>query len=39
MTEAQRLAISLPAIGLHVYQTDGTEGVYVKKASGWVLAY
>lgn len=37
MTEAQRLAISSPAIGLLVYQTDGTEGVYVNKSGGWVL--
>jgi hypothetical protein len=36
MTEAQRNAISSPTIGLMVYQTDGSDGVYVYKASGWV---
>ncbi len=39
MTQAQRIAIASPAIGLHVYQTDGTEGVYVNKSTGWVFAY
>lgn len=37
MTQTQRLAISSPATGLMVYQTDGTVGWYGKKASGWVL--
>lgn len=36
MTQAQRLAISSPAIGLQVYQTDGTEGMYINKSGGWV---
>lgn len=36
MTQAQREAISLPATGLMVYQTDGTEGLYIKKSTGWV---
>ncbi len=36
MTEAQRNAISSPTIGLMVYQTNGSDGVYVYKASGWV---
>jgi hypothetical protein len=36
MTEAQRTSISSPALGLMVYQTDGSDGVYVYKASGWV---
>jgi phosphopantothenoylcysteine synthetase/decarboxylase len=39
MTQAQRTAIVSPAAGLHVYQTDGTEGVYVYKSSGWAFAY
>ena len=39
MTQAQRLAISSPAIGLHVYQTDGVEGMYVNKSTGWVFVY
>ena len=28
MTEAQRIAIALPAMGLMVFQTDGTKGFY-----------
>ena len=39
MTSAQRTDISSPANGTHVYQTDGIEGVYVKKSTGWVFAY
>ena len=38
MTQAQRTALTAP-VGTHVYQTDGTEGVYVKKSTGWVFAY
>jgi len=34
-TSAQRTAISLPATGLFGYQTDATEGLYAKYASGW----
>ena len=36
MTEAQRGLINAPATGLMVYQTDGDEGVYIKKSFGWV---
>jgi len=36
MTEAQRLAITSPATGLLVYQTNGDEGYYVYKSFGWV---
>jgi hypothetical protein len=35
MTETQRLAIASPAVGLMVYQTDATEGVYVNTSIGW----
>ena len=36
MTEAQRLAIASPAIGLHVYQIDGEEaGIYIFKNGNW----
>ena len=36
MTAAQRAAISTPPIGLVVYQTDGTEGLYIyTNANGW----
>ena len=36
MSEAQRTGINSPATGLMVYQTDGDEGVYIKKSFGWV---
>jgi len=39
MTQVQRTAITSPATGLIVYQTDGTEGVYVYKSGGWVFAF
>lgn len=39
MTQAQRTAITSPPVGGHVYQTDGTEGVYVYKSTGWQFAY
>ena len=36
MIEDQRIAISNPATGLMVYQTDNDEGVYIFKSFGWV---
>ena len=36
MTAAQRTAIVSPAVGLMVYQTDGTAGVYVYDGSNWL---
>jgi hypothetical protein len=35
MTAAQRTAISSPATGLIVYQTDGVEGLWVKTSTVW----
>ena len=37
MTSTQRTAISSPAVGLIVYQTDATEGTYEYTSSGWRL--
>ena len=37
MTNAQRTAISTPAVGLMVYCTDATEGLYVYKSTGWTF--
>ena len=36
MTSAQRSAISNPANGLMVYQTDGTSGLYFYTGGAWV---
>lgn len=35
MTRSQRVAISTPATGLMVYQTDGVENYYVNTSGGW----
>lgn len=35
MTAVQRVAIPAPQVGLLVYQTDGTEGLYEYTSSGW----
>jgi hypothetical protein len=37
MTNAQRLLISTPAVGLMVYCTDVVEGLYIYKSTGWVF--
>jgi hypothetical protein len=37
MTNAQRTAIASPAVGLMVYCTDATEGLYVYKSTGWTF--
>ena len=38
MTNAQRTAIAggTPPVGLIVYSTDATEGLYIYKSTGWV---
>jgi hypothetical protein len=36
MTEVQKTAIISPAIGLMIYQTDGTEGLYIYASIGWL---
>ncbi len=38
MTEAQRDAISSPATGLMIYQTDGTAGFYYYNGSAWTAS-
>ena len=37
MTNAQRIAIATPAVGLMVYCTDVVEGLYINKSTGWTL--
>jgi hypothetical protein len=37
MTNAQRLAIATPAVGLIVYCTDVVEGLYINKPTGWTF--
>lgn len=41
MTDAQRLAIATPAVGLIVYQTNtngpSLEGLYINKSTGWTF--
>lgn len=37
MTNAQRLAIATPAVGLMVYCTDAVEGLYIYKSTGWTF--
>ena len=36
MTEGDRTSIASPATGLIVYQTDGDEGLYIYKSTGWL---
>ena len=37
MTNAQRIAIATPAVGLVVYCTDTIEGLYINKSTGWTF--
>jgi hypothetical protein len=37
MTNAERTAIATPAVGLIVYCTDATEGLYIYKSTGWTF--
>lgn len=37
MTNEQRTAIATPAVGLMVYCTDATEGLYIYKSTGWTF--
>jgi hypothetical protein len=37
MTNAQRIAIASPAVGLMVYCTDAVEGLYIYKSMGWTF--
>jgi hypothetical protein len=36
MTSLQRTAIQTPSVGLMVYQTDGTSGLYFYGSNGWI---
>jgi hypothetical protein len=36
MTMTQRNAIAAPALGLLIYQTDGTSGFYCYSGAGWI---
>jgi hypothetical protein len=37
MTNAERTAITSPAVGFMVYCTDATEGLYIYKSGGWTF--
>ena len=37
VTQVERGNILDPPIGMLVFQTDGTEGIYVYKSTGWVF--
>jgi hypothetical protein len=37
MLQTERTAITSPAIGLMVYQTDMVEGLYIYKSTGWTF--
>jgi hypothetical protein len=39
LTETQRDAISVPATGLMIYQTDGTAGFYYYNGSSWAHTF
>jgi len=39
MFEAQRMAINTPAIGLMVFQTDATGGIWINKSDGWHFSF
>jgi hypothetical protein len=37
-TQAQRIAISNPVVGMIVYQSDGLKGIYTFAPNGWVYS-
>lgn len=37
LTQAERILLPNPVIGKMVYQTDGVEGLYVFKSTGWAF--